>query len=207
MIFEEMTANEMEQCAQIAADAFLSYEYFSMYIPNEKRRKKFLHALLKCEFKANANLDTVKFMVARENGKIVAVAHLCSPDFVKPSDQTYVKCGWIGVMLKGGIKAVNAWNDMEKEASHPCHALKGKVWYLSLLTVEQSQEGKGIGSRFMQECLIPYTRSQGAESLCLFTNSEENRAFYRKNGFTEFDEKRFSYLDKSIGSWSYIMNF
>lgn len=202
--YQIMERSEMMACVSLAADAFSSYDYFKLYIPGDDRRKRFLKALIRCEFRTNVGLDTVRFLVAKENGKILAVAQLCSPDFIKPSDGAYICNGWFGVMFKGGFKAVDAWNNMAKQASHPCHALSGKVWYLSLLTVERSAEGKGIGSRFLKECVIPYVQKEKAEALCLFTNSEANCRFYEKNGFEMFNEKRFEYNGGSIGSWSYI---
>ena len=92
---------------------------------------------------------------------------------------------------------------MEKQASAPCHGLVGNIWYLSLLIVAKDREGKGIGSRFLNECIIPRVQDAGGESLSLFTNTELNRKFYEKNGFILFDERRFEYGGKNIGSWSY----
>ena len=77
--------------------------------------------------------------------------------------------------------------------------------YLVLWFVSRGCEGKGIGSRFLQEYIIPHAREAGGEVLCLFTNSEINRKFYEKNGFSLFDERRFENGGKSIGSWSYRM--
>ena len=203
--YEAMDPREWKESALIAAEAFYGYEYFSIYIPDDERRKRFLRALIKCEFKANRNLGTVTFFTAKENRKTVAVAQLCSPEFKKPDDMTYVRSGWFGVVFSGGSKSVNAWNAMEKKASAPCHELSGQNWYLSLLTVNSKDEGKGIGSRFLNECLIPYARNAGGKTFSLFTNSEANRRFYEKNGFSLFDEKRFEYGGKAIGSWSYVM--
>lgn len=205
--YQVMDRPEMKACVSLAAEAFSDYEYFKLYIPRDTRRRIFLKALIRCEFKANIGLDTVRFLIARENGKILAVAQLCSPDFIKPSDKTYVRSGWLGVLFKGGPKATNAWNNMEHEASAPCHSLSGKTWYLSLLTVDRSSAGKGIGSRMLRDCVIPYVQGENAEALCLFTNTQINCRFYEKNGFELFDEKHFEYNGGRIGSWSYIMRF
>ena len=206
IVYEEMDKKQMLECAAIAAKAFYDYEYFGIYITDDEKRKRFLDELIKCEFKANVNLDDVKFLIAREDDKILAIVQLCAPDFETPSDWTYIKSGWLKVLFKGGLKAVNAWHEMELKASAPCHLRnKGKTWYISLLTVNKSAEGRGIGSKFINECIIPYIKERGAEALCLFTNSEINRKFYEKNGLSVFDEKHFSYNGKSIGSWSYLM--
>lgn len=205
LTYEKMTLEERNECAMIAAQAFYDYEYFSIFVPDEKRRHRFLDAMMKTTFKANWKYDGCEFITARENGKVVAIAQLCAPGFTKPTDLDYILSGWLAVMFWGGIKAVNDWTDMENQALVPCEGMGGKRWYLNMLTVEKTGEGKGIGSRFLQEYIIPHAREAGGEVLCLFTNSEINRKFYEKNGFTLFDEKRFENGGKSIGSWSYRM--
>ena len=94
---------------------------------------------------------------------------------------------------------------MEAAASAPCHSLPGKNWYLSLLAVDASSEGKGIGSGFLRDCLIPYAKQRGGETLSLFTKNDLNRRFYQKNGFVEFDAKEFTHKGQRLGSWSYLM--
>lgn len=203
-VYKKMTREELNECSLLAAEAFYDYEYFSIYIPNDKRRKRFLGTLLQLEFHANYDKPGVVFMTARENDRIAAVAQLCAPDFKKPSDAEYIRRGWVRVLLSGGIRQVNAWHTMEMQASAPCHELAGKNWYLSLLTVAKAEEGKGIGSRFLNDFLIPYVKNAGGETLSLFTNSEINRRFYENHNFSLFDEKHFEYEGRSIGSWSYI---
>lgn len=203
-VYKKIAREELNECSLLAAEAFYNYEYFSIYIPNDKQRKRFLNALLQLEFHANFDKSGAVFMTAVENGRIAAVAQLCAPDFKKPSDAEYIRRGWFRVMLTGGIRQVNAWHSMEVQASAPCHELTGKNWYLSLLTVAKAEEGKGIGGRFLNDCLIPYVRNAGGEALTLFTNSELNRRFYESHNFSLFDEKHFEYGGRSIGSWSYI---
>ena len=94
---------------------------------------------------------------------------------------------------------------MDSTAGIPCHTLQKGAWYLSSYLVNTSMQGEGIGSRFLQECIIPFVKKKGGKKLCLFTNSEINRKFYRKNGFKEFHKQVFRYRGKSLGSWSYVM--
>lgn len=109
-------------------------------------------------------------------------------------------------MTVGGLRDVAAWNAMEGKAAAPCHSLGGQAWYLNLLTVEPSMKGRGIGSAMLRECIVPFVRDRGGEALCLFTNSQENRRFYMKNGFREFDERWFEYRGRRLGSWSYRLD-
>ena len=95
MKYERMIQEELKQSAQLAAEAFYDYEYFSIFISDEKRRKRCLDAMIKCEFKANWNDPETQFIVAKENDRIVAVAQLCSSDYKKPSDFDYIRAGWL----------------------------------------------------------------------------------------------------------------
>ena len=72
LTYERMTREEMNQSALLAAEAFYHYEYFSIYLPDEKRRRRCLDAMIKSEFRANWNNPEVVFITAKENGKILS---------------------------------------------------------------------------------------------------------------------------------------
>lgn len=202
--FERMKIEERETCAALAARAFGDYEYFTDYVPDEKKRRRFLNTMLQIEVKLNDGPAT--FFTAKDSGQIVAVAMLCPPEYKKPSDMAYMKAGFGKCFLQGGVRDVAAWNTMEGKAGQPCRRLAGRVWYLNLLTVEPNCKGQGIGTKMLRECILPYVKEHGGDTLCLFTNSEENRKFYQKNGFVEFDEQWFAYRGKKLGSWSYMVS-
>ncbi|MBQ7371000.1 MAG: GNAT family N-acetyltransferase [Blautia sp.] len=199
--FERMKAEERSICSEVAVQAFADYEYFSIYVPDNEKRLRFLRSMLKSEIILNDG--PAEFYTAKEEGKIVAVAMLCRPDYRKPSDMAYMKAGFWKCFLQGGIRNVAAWNKMEAGAIAPCHSLAGITWYLNLLTVTPEKAGGGIGSQMLHQCILPVVKNRGGETLCLFTNSQINRKFYLKNGFEEFDAQTFRYKSKTIGSWSY----
>lgn len=200
MEFDRMKRAQIEESASLSARAFFDYHYFSDYVTDEKRRASFLQKMMAVEMKLN--FDLMDIFVASQAGKITAVAMLCPPEYRKPSDWEYIRGGFGGVYLAGGIKNVSDWCALERKASAPCHGVKNS-WYLSLLTVDPQSQGSGIGTAMLQERLMPYIRSKGGKTLTLFTNSEENRVFYKNNGFEEFDEQCFTYLGRELGSWSY----
>ena len=202
--FEKMLLQERETCAALAARSFNDYEYFTDYVPDDEKRSRFLNTMLQIEVKLNDGPAT--FFTAKDDGKIVAVAMLCPPEYKKPSAMAYMKAGFGKCFLQGGVRDVAAWNDMEGKAGQPCHRLAGKVWYLNLLTVDPSCKGHGIGTKILSECILPYVKERGGDTLCLFTNSEINRKFYQKNGFVEFNEQWFTYRGKKLGSWSYRLS-
>lgn len=51
--FEAMKPTERETCAELAAKSFFDYEYFTNYVPDDKRRWRFLRTMLSIEMKIN----------------------------------------------------------------------------------------------------------------------------------------------------------
>ena len=144
MQFERLRKAEISQAAELAARSFLDYAYFSIFVPNAKRRFRFLNTMLSVEFSIND--DRAELWVAKEDGEIIAVAMLCSPDYHKPTDSQYMKAGFWKVFLAGGIKAVSDWNAMDAEAGKPCHSRKD-AWYLSLLTVDPQEKDRASAAK------------------------------------------------------------
>ena len=67
-----------------------------------------------------------------------------------------------------------------------------------------------MGSKMLNECIIPYIKEQcigdEPETFITFTNTEINKKFYLKNGFTEFDYTTIQMSDSAVGNWSFRMN-
>ena len=204
MTYDIMKSGERKICIELAAKAFENYDFFSVYVPDDRRRPRFLHSMLGVEFKVNTGL--VHFLTAKENDRIVAAAMVRAPGYRMPSVRKYLMSGFWKNIVIGGWNNVAAWFDMDQKAGLPCQSLGGNTWFLHLLAVDTSSEGKGIGSRMLNEGIIPFVKDRSGETLSLYTNSEINRKFYVKNGFKEFHSQQFSYGGKSFGSWSYKMD-
>lgn len=188
----------------LTARAMENYAYVANYIPDSVRRRRFLECAMDIEVRLNAEHSVL--LTASEGQKIVAAAMLCPPAVRRPGALAYLRAGFWRALRCGGICNVLAWAAMDDKAGAPCHHYPGAAWYLSMLAVDPAYQGRGVGSRFLQACIIPAVKKRGGETLCLFTNSEENRVFYQKNGFREFDAREFRYHGKTLGSWSYCMN-
>ena len=199
LTFSQITDEQLMEAALLSAEAFYDYEYIVNYIADEKRRKKFMDCMISADLKVNRKLSTT--FVAMEKGTIVAVATLYRPGAKRASTARYLAEGCLKAIVRGGIKDSIAWIDMDTKAHQPCFDIKKDAWYLGSLSVGVAYQGAGVGSAFMQKCLIPYVRENGGQELCLVTNSEINRKFYKKNGFKEFHHEVFRYKGKELGSW------
>ncbi len=203
LTYSLMQRCDIEECALLAAQSFEDYEYFTTYFPNDSERLEFLKRALRSEYRTT--FGKALFLVARQDGIIVAVSQVFMPDYRKPSSLQYLAHGWWRVLALPNQKAVNAWSKMDEEASSYCHSMMGgSTWYISSLTVAAKQRGNGIGSAMIKECIIPHIRREGATRLCLFTNSERNLRFYLQQGFHPVEEQQFQHNGQSLASWSLL---
>lgn len=201
-VFTPMQRSEIREAAQVAARAFHSYEYFTNWFPNPDERLRVTFAILWREFKTNFRAS--RYLVGKQDGKIVCVAQLNPPAYKKPSDLRYILNGWLKVYREGDRATIDSWLKMDADAGIPCHEYQKTgpgIWYASSLTVEPSVQGTGVGSRFIA-FWEEYIRENGGRELVFFTNSEKNIAFYQKRGFEVFDYRTIEYGGATMGSWS-----
>lgn len=201
-LFTPMKRCEIREAAQVAARAFHSYEYFINWFPDPDERFRITFAILWREFKTNFRAS--RYLVGKQDGKIVCVAQLNPPSYRKPSDLRYILSGWLNVYREGDRAVIDSWLKMDADAGIPCHEYQKTgpgIWYASSLTVEPSVQGTGVGSRFI-EFWEEYIRKNGGRELVFFTNSEKNIAFYQKRGFEVFDYRTIEYNGTVMGSWS-----
>lgn len=201
-VFTPMQRGEIREAAQVAARAFHSYEYFTNWFPDPDERFRITFAILWREFKTNFNAS--RYLVGKQDGKIVCVAQLNPPSYRKPSDLRYILNGWLKVYREGDRATIDSWLKMDADAGIPCHEYQKTgpgIWYASSLTVDPNVQGTGVGSRFI-EFWEEYIRENGGRELVFFTNSEKNIAFYQKRGFEVIDYRTIEYGGATMGSWS-----
>lgn len=200
--FGRMRHGEIRLAAELATRAFDDYEYFTNWFPDKEERNRVQFAIIWREYKTN--FGPAKYLVARQDGRLVAVAQLNPPTYRKPSDFRYVLHGWLKVYREGDRRRIDEWLAMDAAAGAPCHEYQKTgpgIWYASSLTVDPSVQGTGIGTKFIAYW-EQYIREQGGRELVFFTNSEKNIAFYRKLGYEVFDYRTIEHDGKTMGSWS-----
>jgi GNAT superfamily N-acetyltransferase len=201
--YREVRRGELEEVAALLTEAFREYSFLNIYGENKKNQPKFLHEIQEVGVKAAYKKHLM--IVGIQDDKIVSVARIKSPSAPEISLLDFILAGGIKVLLAGGIVNTFGFLNMLKEASAVCHSLPVPVWYLEVFAVSASCQGQGVGTRMFKECIIPYIQKRGGGLLTLITNTEQNRVFYKKNGFEEFHEMVIRRKSKEVGNWSYRM--
>ncbi|MDV3522848.1 GNAT family N-acetyltransferase [Bacillus subtilis subsp. subtilis] len=74
---------------------------------------------------------------------------------------------------------------------------------MEVLGVSPFYQGKSLGSKMINDCLISFISKCGGGILALIMNTDLNRSFYKKNGFEEFSESRIRRFDHETCNWGF----
>lgn len=201
--YRPVRKNELKEVITLLTESFNNYSFLEIF-KDKKKQYKFLHAIHEVNVKTAYKKHII--MVGVQDNKIVSVAQINSPDTSSLSILDYILSGGIKILLAGGFLKTFGFINMLIDASSRCHNLPGRIWYIEFLAVSSTCQGQGLGSKMFEACIIPYIQRNGGGVLTLITNTEQNRVFYKKNGFEEFHEMFIHKNGKEIGNWSYRMN-
>jgi len=150
-----------------------------------------------------------EFFVGEDNGKIKSFAILVRPHSSDVSLLEYFRSGAFKLLKKVSLPRLLKFLKVLEEGHRPCSGIKEHSWLLESLAVDRSCRGQQLGSKMLTECIIPYIKGQSIgnkpETFITFTNTEINKKFYLKNGFTEFDYTTIQINGLAIGNWSFRM--
>lgn len=202
IIYRKARKNELNEISTLLTDSFYDYNFFNIYKTNDNwKQYKFIKSIQDVNVKTTFKKQII--LVGIKNEKIVSVSLLKSPSSPSINIIDYLTKGGIKILLAGGIKNSFGFLGMSEQASSICDKLNGNIWYLNSLAVTKSIQGQGIGSKMLQDCIIPYIKKRGGGILTLITNIEINRIFYKRNGFEEFHKMIINRNNKVINNWSY----
>ncbi len=200
--FESLKRGDLKAASRMEAQAYEDYEYFTCHFPTKKERRKTIGKMI---YRGRLTyFGLTHYLIAKAEGKIVAVVQLDDPDCKRPSDLQFILHGWLMTYIGTNRRHIDDWVEMDKLACKPCHDYQKDnrdAWYISSISVASSAQGKGVGSRFLAY-VEDYVREHGGRQLVLFTNSEKNLAFYLHNGFEVFYTETITYEGRSMESWS-----
>jgi len=158
---------------------------------------KSVNYLLKQDYKRKLRLEVLmdySFEICSRFGEVYlsedrkACALVLYPDQKKNTFRTVMldlKLLLKGIGLRNVRKAINREEKLKKE--YP----QEPVYYLWFIGVSVQDQGKGIGSRLLQQ-LIQDSENQG-RTICLETSTFENVPFYQKFNLSIYRELDFGY--------------
>jgi ribosomal protein S18 acetylase RimI-like enzyme len=177
--------------------AFNNLESFIDFLSN------FQYVFLKTHYKKS------ECFVGEENGKIKSYAVIARPHSSSISILDYVWSGGLKLLKKVSLPRLMRFLNLQEEGYRPCNGIKKHSWFLEFIAVDKSCKGQQLGTKMLQECVIPFIMEQSygtkPETFVTFTNTENNSKFYLKNGFTEFDYTTIKRNGTTIGNWSFRM--
>lgn len=204
--YREAKKSEIREIADLVATSFGEYPMYTLAFRDKFKTKddfiRYMKKLNRVHIGANARKH--KCFVGELNGKIVSVALLQDPNIKRISLFDYILAGGVGLLFPVGFKRLIGFFDISNEAHKDCAKRCGDAWYVELLAVSPDCKGQGLGSKMLNDCLIPYVESQKGTELALITNTPSNCKFYEKNGFTNFAVSELKWKSNLIQNWSFL---
>lgn len=204
--YREAKKSEIRKIADLVATSFGEYPMYTLAFRDKFKTKDdfilYMKKLNRVHIGANARKH--KCFVGEFDGKIVSVALLQDPNIKRISLFDYILAGGVGLLFPVGFKRLIGFFDISNEAHKDCAKQCGDAWYVELLAVSPDCKGQGLGSKMLNDCLIPYVESQKGTELALITNTPSNCKFYEKNGFANFAVSELKWNSNSIQNWSFL---
>jgi GNAT superfamily N-acetyltransferase len=175
----DLSAQEIARAADVATRAFLDDKYFCYLMPDERVRARALPLLFSGQLRHGG--DHAHAVCARDEGRnIVAVALWVEPGHWPPPLSLQL------AQMPSSLRALYRHPQTLRRAGtylrtilkvHP----KELNWYLPLLAVDPSVQGRGVGTMLMNEA-VARMDADGVGGY-LETQKEENHAFYNRFGY------------------------
>lgn len=201
MKFHVADKRELPNMVKLFSESFRDYPLMTLFNSKEGDNYKFVAEL----YKMNTKVHYRKHLcfIGELDGKVVSVALLKKKNTSEIGFFDYaVSGGWRLLKLLGLVNFLT-FLKVNEEMGKYCQLLDESSWYLDSLAVDNQQQGKQLGSKIINECIIPYIEENEGGLLTLVTNTELNRQFYLKNGFKEFSSATITVGEQVLPNFSF----
>lgn len=205
--YQRATHDQLDRMAELTTQSFIAYPLYQVIrkeFKDEQTYRKFVYTLQYVFLKAFLKYQLV--FIGIENRQVVSVAMLEDPNRKVPNLWDYIRVGGLALFKYMNVFKVFDYLKLIEDTKMACKQIEETKWHLSNLAVDHAKQGKKLGSRMLEECIIPYVKEQKGKLLTLTTNTEQNSRFYVKNGFIAFDKRSISLKDESVENWSFQMS-
>ena len=204
LIYRIAEDKDLKTISTLCADAFMEYDFYRPFVEEPEKRWRFIYDLHVQCFKAE--IKRKQAVVGEEDGEIITAFSIHDPGRKQAGFSEYLATG-IGMVFHYGITPFK-WFDMYDKCVAPADRFikeNPDVYYIEILAVRPDRQRHGIGTRDIQEYMVPYVKEKGGGMLSLITNSVENTMFYESNGFKCFDYMKVPAAKTEIGNWCFSM--
>ncbi|HJE86527.1 GNAT family N-acetyltransferase [Levilactobacillus brevis] len=182
MEFRPAIRSDLSGLVQLLTRAFYAYPTFTMALRSEFRGTTGYDKFLNDYFVMDLLLywRKGKLVVAEEQGQLIGVGVMAAPN---------VRLTWWDYFRSGGLRLVwpYLWHRRGRLAeisrADGMAQPSQETWTLVYFAVDPDFQGRGVGTRLLNQQIIPTVRAAGAKSLTLVTNTQRNVRYYSDQSF------------------------
>lgn len=198
--------NDVNELAQMVSESFGEYPLFDIVLRDSFNNVHDYTDFTKEMHKVHIRTFIRKHIcfVGVENSQICSMVLLEEPSAKKVSTWDYIKAGGLELIPRIGLQKLLTMKMVEEEARREITGVYKEAWYIEMLAVNHQFKGQQLGTKIINDCIVPYINKHGGSKITLITNTELNRKFYTKNGFLELFENTIKRKGKEAKNWSYL---
>ena len=207
--YRRANENDVDELSNIVSESFSEYPVFVLTLKDKcKSLKEYIESTTLIH-KMHLRISIKKHlcMVGIQDSKICSVVVLENPDPPKIGIFDYLGAGGWQLLVKMGLGRLSGLLELNKITE----ALRKEIsqqhpdaWYVGLLSVSKDYQGQRLGSRMIEECIVPIVKQFGGKKITLVTNTEINRKFYIQNGFLELFSESIISDRHLLPNWGYL---
>lgn len=201
MKFRRAQKSELSAVINLFSESFKDYPLMTLFSSEQRDSAPFVIEL----YKVNTRVHFRKHLcfIGELEGQVVVAALLKKKNTSEIGFLDYAISGGWRLIKHLGLSDFLTFLKVNEEMGMACRQLNSTSWYLDSLAVDQRQQGKHLGSKIINQCLIPYIAQNDGGLLTLVTNTERNRQFYLKNGFKEFSNAHIKVGEQQLANFSF----
>ncbi len=189
---EKLSLKDYEIVASLLTDVFETNPAYALLFDRKKQLREGLFWVFKTNlFLLNREKTVTRIVRNTATGEILATYSMLPPSGIHTHLTDYLKIGLPRFLARFGIPvlrkiiAMDAYNKEQLETALETN----DYYYLSMVAVQNTYQGKGIGSLMMKNCLDHLAATERNCNLVgLTTQLPENVTFYTRFGFEKVNE-------------------
>lgn len=193
--------SELPDIVNLFSESFKDYPLMTLFSSEKGDNYPFVTEL----YNVNTKVHFRKHLcfIGELDGQVVTVGLLKKKNSSKIGFFDYAASGGWRLIKHLGVSNLLTFLKVNEEMGKSCQLLDASAWYLDSLAVDSQQQGKRLGSKIINECIVPYIAENDGGLLTLVTNTEVNRQFYLKNGFKEFSSAQIKVGEQVLPNFSF----